>query len=98
MSMNNCTCVFTEDTQRRLEDGEGVFFNEDTGDYYDSKLRLLVECFRRGMRKQAIVEALDIENDEVPFAGYIYWTAFDGDPCPVCEPASLVSYDKQLTS
>lgn len=64
----------TEDTGRFLQDGEEAFYIEGAVEWYDSKLRLLIDCFKSGMTKQEINESLfcpDTNED-----GIIYWTEF----------------------
>ncbi|WP_273123396.1 hypothetical protein [Bacillus weihaiensis] len=63
----------TKDTGRFLQDGEEAFYIEGA-EWYDSKLRLLIDCFKSGMTKQEIEELLfchDTNED-----GIIYWTEF----------------------
>ena len=63
----------TKDTNRHLEEGEGVYYNEATGDFYHSKLRLLIDLYRSGWTRQEIEEALDLESD----TGCIFWTTYE---------------------
>ncbi|SES77016.1 hypothetical protein SAMN05421676_101406 [Salinibacillus kushneri] len=79
----NCQCTFTKDTNRRLIHDEGVFFNEISGEYYDSKIRLIIDCLKEGMSKEEVRIACDVDSDSNE-AGYIFWTTFEEDSCAIC--------------
>lgn len=64
----------TEDTGRFLKNGEGAFYIEGAFEWYDSKLRLLIDCFKSGMTKQEIYESLFCSENN--HEGIIYWTEF----------------------
>ncbi|AZV45685.1 hypothetical protein BAOM_p032 (plasmid) [Peribacillus asahii] len=66
--------VITEDTKRILEEGDTAFIIESVGEWYDSKLRLLISCFHNGMSKEEIREACDSDSADYN----IYWTSFEG--------------------
>lgn len=62
----------TEDTKRYLQDGEGAFYCESDGTWYDNWIRLIADCYKSGMTKEEIEESLDLENN-----GFIFYTEFE---------------------
>lgn len=63
----------TTDTKREIQAGEGLYYNEFTGEWYDSKLRLLIDALKSGSTKEELAEACDIDNDYC----YIFWTTYE---------------------
>lgn len=67
--------TYTEDTKRRLKNGDGAYYIEGAGEYYDSWIQMIKECFRCEMSKEEIREACDLDN-----GGYLYYTEFYVEP------------------
>ncbi|MFD1363168.1 hypothetical protein [Lentibacillus salinarum] len=62
---------WTEDTHRRLIEGECAFYIEGHFEWWDNWLRMIISLRKRGWSKQELREVLDLENN-----GIIYWTEF----------------------
>ncbi|WP_047980640.1 hypothetical protein [Ornithinibacillus contaminans] len=62
---------YTEDTKRLLKNGDTAYYIEGACEWWDSWLRMIIDCFKSGMSKEDIREALDLEN-----GGNIYWTEY----------------------
>lgn len=63
--------VYTKDTKRLLKNGDEAYYIEFACEWWDSWLRMIISCFKSGMTKEEIREALDHEN-----GGWIYWTEY----------------------
>lgn len=73
-SVMDSEIIYTTDTLRPLTYGEELFFNEETGDYYDSWLAMIRDAWYQGMTKEELAEALDADS----MSGYLYYTSFEG--------------------
>jgi len=62
----------TTDTGQWLQIDEGVFYDEDCGNWYHSWLKMVANKIKWGMSKEDIRCSLDIESDEAT----MYWTTF----------------------
>lgn len=62
---------WTQDTHRRLVEGEGAFYIEGHFEWWDNWLRMIISLMKRGWSKQELRDALDLDYD-----GIIYWTEF----------------------
>lgn len=84
--MSDCDCVFTKDTNRKILQHDGIYFNEASGEYYDNKIRLLIDCLKGGMTKEELRLATNLDpDDDVDEAGYIFWTTFEeNQSCDLC--------------
>ncbi|WP_026801505.1 hypothetical protein [Pontibacillus halophilus] len=51
-----------EDTGKLIEAGEFAYFHEGTCEWYESKIRLLIDCLKRGISKEELRQACDVES------------------------------------
>lgn len=65
-----CEPTYTEDTKRLLKNHDDCYYIEGVSEYWDSWLRMVIDCFKCGMTKEEIRRALDLEH------GYMYFTEF----------------------
>ncbi|MBK3495315.1 hypothetical protein JFL43_10720 [Viridibacillus sp. YIM B01967] len=66
--------AFTSDTFRLLHHLEPLFFDEDTGQWWDSKTEMICNEFENGQSKEEIRESLyDSEKDEGHLCYTEYW-------------------------
>lgn len=73
-SMYQSDIGYTTDTLRPLTPGEELYHNEESGDYYDSWLAMVRDVWYKGMPKEELAEALDIDSRY----GYLYYTSYEG--------------------
>lgn len=64
--------AITQDTNRKLATGEGAYYNEREGEWYDSIEALIKDLKDSGMDDEDIEEARDIDED-----GYIFYTTVE---------------------
>ena len=73
-SMYQSDIGYTTDTLRPLTSGDEAFYNEQSGEYYDSWLAMIRDVWYKGMPKEELAEALDIHS----YDGYLYYTSYEG--------------------
>lgn len=67
--------MVTMDTNKTLINGDEVFFNEDTGEYFETKAAMIEDAYNRGMSEEEVWNALDLENGEYEH-GIMYMTEY----------------------
>ncbi|MFF5996557.1 DpnD/PcfM family protein [Lysinibacillus sp. KU-BSD001] len=73
--LEDCSLTYTKDTKRLLKDGDSLFYNEWTGEWYDSWLAMVHDAWYKGMTKAELAIALDTEHTDC----YLFYTSYERD-------------------
>lgn len=67
--------MVTVDTNEVLVNGDEVFFNEITGEYFETKAAMIADAYDKGMSEMEVWNALDLESEGYEY-GLMYMTEY----------------------